>query len=577
MFESYEQILKDLEDLRDDTVLDKNEIFQEDFWDMRFCERELPDDFFDILGESFNEDKCVKLADANYIVGGVETSRLHYMDYTSGEVHVGPKESTPLKYVIHHDEEIVKPVMSWFIETDVLQKKKDFPMVEIARPIIDRSKVRPERHYVVQSAFMTKGYYLYNPTVLESKHCGVFGGMVADNPRTSAEEDYDKQKIFLSFKDASVGMEDYVAMQFNPYTPFSIRYIKTIEIKDYVATGKYEYGGREYFFRYDLKDKRYRIHSMEWQAMIGSNIDAYVPYDLVSDHDFIKVFDFFGSKDIDYSEFRDNVNRFSSFFIEPLMSDRVPEKPYSFIGPWEGKLQYGVGKEFVLPYLGDRIIDQTSQEDMEYEEVTHLTKFTYKFLQIRKFCNQCYDRKSYGSVNECECDKGGKYRRVTYQYTSDFYYSRKPDRVFVKMRSGQYRFHVFKMRMKNHYTNGKYSLVYSPCYVTLLDAIRLYAHDEDFKEMLPLTVVNLNASRVNITTEVADDCFEDYLQLVSEQFVQDGVIVMRVDKEGIPVEEFKKICVYEEGLTFFIVKCAQEDLCDIMRAFKRIGVQPTFL
>lgn len=279
--------------VKDEEPCNEDDICENGFFDREFMDRELPDSLFDELIDRYAGDPCVQVLKTHNMVGETQISKLVFVNYEDDVIETGSRDLIPLNYYIDHDEKSVIPVMEWITRTMICNEFVDFPYVHPAKVHIDRSKKLADQHYQIQTLFMQHGYSLFEPTTFERKHCSTYGSYTARYCENTDDIPYDdKIKVFLSYRDIveTDVKSNYVAMQFNPCHPMAINKIKKIEKKEMVYEGIYEWNDREYYFRFDLMDVRYRVHSSEWQTFLGFFNPAYEVFDLVSDHDFIDVF-----------------------------------------------------------------------------------------------------------------------------------------------------------------------------------------------------------------------------------------------------------------------------------------------
>lgn len=480
----------------EDELCNDEDIFSNGFMDREFADEKLPAYLFDELIENYKSDPCIMILKENNYVEGIEVSKLAYINYEEDTIEVGSKELEDLKYDIVHDKNYGVATMEWMVRTMMCNEYKDFPMELPCDVHIDRKKKNIETHYQIQSLFMSKGYRLLNPTELERKHCSTYGSMCSNYEERINDEPYNEDtKVFISYRDCGNIKRNYVAMQFNPTHPLSLRMIRKINRRGLRYEGIYEWNGREYVFSYNLEDKRYRIHSDMWQRLLGFYVKDYEIFDLVSDHDFIDVFT--STRQLLVTVKEDEFKGSDFVCVEPFVTDRMPDEGYSAIGPWEGVINRGVSKMTYVPYLSFPI---KCEDVCEYIEVTNLVRDTNNGLRVRSHCDKCIMTKSYAEKRKCECDERLQYKLYPYENMEEYYVIHNPFRVFCKyggkikpedFSKSSYNFMRFEGLLNTYPSNGKESIVYSPQFINLMDVFPIRKWQPKLFEFAPLTYERL--------------------------------------------------------------------------------------
>jgi len=308
-------------------------------------------------------------------------------------------------------------------------------------------------------------------------------------------------------------------MQFNPFHPKSITYIKSIHQKKKKFYGIYVWNNKEFQFDYDLEDKRYRLHSDVWRQQIDMPDYFCECFDLVGSYDFIddilydpKV-EKFVTEDMEFIDKRkDDV---PPIFLEPFFSVRQPEGVYSVIGPWEGKISLGIpdkGK-FYVPYITTQLDPKglINDNDEKYMDITQLCSMKNGIIDVRRFCDLCKYSKTYDSVYRCQCDTS-TYRmdRSKLFKTGDEVYVRDYGdeiSVFYPDSTGSLFYRKFKGRLMGCPYDGKNSLVYS---YRLIPIVTMLSVDKKklLQEFIQLTVM-FPADLVPLDLKLERDYVED--------------------------------------------------------------------
>jgi len=475
-----------------------HEICDNDFFDSRYMSRELPDDFFEMAAGHFSEDPIIKYANTNVIVNGVEGSNFHYIDYDSNVIMLGPKDVCDPLYYIEHDEEVVEPVLAWY-ENFCNGSNAIFPDVAIAQPIVPPNKLEKIKDFTIQRYMMERGYVLCNPSYSEVKHLSFLGDMASDHPYTSDELDFSSlsptRKRFYPYVNYISDEAQIVTMQFNPYHPMSLSWIKSFEkIGEYRAIGEYVQDGRVYTFDYDFYDTRYRVHSDQWMTLVGTDNCVYERFDLVGNFDFLQDFSYIDTvtkvyHDLydGYKERENTIKRgiiartsiIQPFFVEPFDTEREPYPGYSVIGPWQGKLIPGVRDSFYSPYMTPRL-DVVIEGD-KYRDVTDKCVLTDSELIVGDehfdLSNTYqYYIKRYGNATR----RHGSRPKDTVPF-SGF-------QVFVRDVNGDQNFIKVPYRVYSYPYNGQSSIIYPMRFASMISVLSMDKYTT-MKEFLPLAVL----------------------------------------------------------------------------------------
>jgi len=157
-----------------------------------------------------------------------------------------------------------------------------------------------------------------------------------------------------------------VALQFNPFHLNAVKYIVEMDVSNWenfgYVVGKYRIKGREHLFKFDLSDIRYRIHSDNWMRNLKLDSESkyfYSKFDMVS----TRPFDGWMQKFSEGVVLDTNV-------IGSLISNRVPLRGYSIMGPWKGDIRPGNSDKFYGPAITPRI-SQTLGSKVRFKVQTY--------------------------------------------------------------------------------------------------------------------------------------------------------------------------------------------------------------
>jgi hypothetical protein len=456
--------------------------YENDIFSSEYKDRELPDDFFTKEAGLFAEDKLVFCRKDPVMIGDQISSFFMKMNYENDSVEMGPREAEDFKYVIEHDIANVEPVFKWYLKF-MKGSMAPFPYFEPAKPIFPPAALKVTKYFAVQKNMMIKGFALGNPSYSEIQNLSPYGPLYSRSCKTQYDMDMsecgDNDKIFFAYNDIKNSPSTRtVSMQFNPFHPRSIPLIKKLFQKDKVFSGFYEYNGRELKFEYDLTDNRYRIHSDVWLSLMHGGVDPLVEcYDLVGTYDFRQ--DISGTEaDKSFIDekctFRDSINSVPSsiepVFLEPFISDVIPPKDYSVIGPWNNRITLGVSDHFFVPYSTVRYESKNvlnKSIDTPYVDISRLVTFTEKVISVIKFCFKCLGNKLSGDFRKCDCES--KTSRLTYDRALKksknlpFFFRDYGDYIsaFFSHKNGNIFFRLIEERVPGFPTNGKESIVYA--------------------------------------------------------------------------------------------------------------------
>jgi len=165
-----------------------------------------------------------------------------------------------------------------------------------------------------------------------------------------------------------------VALQFNPFQLNAVKYIVEMDVSNWenfgYVVGKYRIKGREYLFNYDINDIRFRMHSDVWMKNVKLDSESkyfYSKFDMVSTRKFDGWMQNFGEGVL-----------LNTNIIGSMVSDRVPHRGYSVIGPWFGYLRPGHSENFYGPAITSRLRRDASSKVrfkvMSYEYLMNIIR-----------------------------------------------------------------------------------------------------------------------------------------------------------------------------------------------------------
>jgi len=415
-----------------------------DFFDDKYLDEQLPDDFFTKHAVRFAQDVQVYVARDPPMIRNVETSVYQKFLYDQDAIAAGPKFLQEQKYSIIHDEKVVDSVYDWYCEFEE-GSRKIFPNVEISSPIFSKNSYDTKKSFLLQKYFMSQGFSLVDPTFGECDELVDVGRMVSEHPLKACVENVFRPDDLMfssyNYKEKHASKGRLVGMEFNPYHPVSVTRLQTLHVDGYVSTGTYLMGGKIYDFRYDLQSKLYRVCSDQWLPAVQCDPYLVEMFDLVANFDFFsflrittkETYMYFDSVTGDFStaerkKISTLVPRRSVLqpvFIEPLITTREPTPGYSIVGPWEGELQYGIRDRFYVPFVTPSIPSIRNDHVSHFRDVTKFFVRTlvtkspirkYFKFDKREWCDHCFHWKDFYSPRKCTCDFFSKYTENTLPY-----------------------------------------------------------------------------------------------------------------------------------------------------------------
>jgi len=463
------------------TFVSPTSIYTNDFFDSDFAEEELSDDLFVEYASRFQDDPIVYCLKEPLIIqkrksdsgddqdNYLKSSLLHKVDYDSGEILVGPRDSGRLNYEIDHDEGVVDCVLDWYLKY-LDGGNYIFPDVPVAFPNFSSRALEKRKSYYLQAFFLDNGFALYEPSYGEVDVLRTRGQFVSLEP---SQEGVDKltdsnRLLFFSKDNDFLDLDkkhNCVGIQFNPFHPMSIHRVKSlVRESEHVFFGEYEMFGRVKSFRYDFLDTRYRLHSDIWIPMLAlSDPGFYECFDIVGSYDFLDDIRYRLSDTCEFihiDEFCVPKTIVEPLFVEPFSTQRVSRRCYSVIGPWEGSIDFGYSRDFYVPYVTQRIRNngklQSSFVDIS-SRVSHQVKDGFF---VRRICEKCQDDFDL-------CSHSVSFYRFDDSIVDIYYKYRDKDKKLVVFQdiegcSDGFSFIKFPGRVRSYPSNGTFSLTYGP-------------------------------------------------------------------------------------------------------------------
>jgi hypothetical protein len=302
---------------------------------------------YEYLGERFKDDDLI------YVLSKEATppncGRLAYLDFDRERFVVAPDHVSPPRYEIKPD---YFPIETMFENFDKFEAgdMRPYTYVPVANPIIPTNKLYDcDEHKMIDTAMITRGYQILDPTPGQAGMCD------SSNSKPYSDDLSGKYFDRYSLKICSPAAQRpdtwIIGLEFNPFNPRSAKMIQKIEwVSNTVVEGAYEYRGKLFRFKYDLRCPYFRYHSDIWMKKLDLNMSVQNHYQMF---DMVCLKRFFEEEKVERNYgIGDN---FFSVMIEPIITDRVPYLAYSVIGPWKGAIERGISKDSCyLPYLTPR-------------------------------------------------------------------------------------------------------------------------------------------------------------------------------------------------------------------------------
>lgn len=318
--------------------IDFDELFENQFLDGEFRDRELPDSLFADMYQELKDIPGVIVLQPNVLVD-MDVSRLGLVERNYAgdmEIILGPKDvETQEKIYITPDYAPAIEVLkySFALETEH-HSDKTFPDIPIAHPTIPKSaKELTPATYHLENYMSVRGAICYDPSyAFKEKHDNanfIEPCKISMMRKQVMEKLREQSFVFSSRVDISTKMKKvrFVSIQFNPFHPGASLYIDE-DLRDdgRVVEGYYYWGRRREKFRFDRMSKLYRLHSDVWLGILSRESHYLGIFDLVSN------FDFIGSLPGLSSILRTDYYYSSPYVIEGYYTSQPNGNPYSCMG-----------------------------------------------------------------------------------------------------------------------------------------------------------------------------------------------------------------------------------------------------
>lgn len=358
---------------------DFDAVFENNFYDPEFKDRELPDDLFMEFYNDLKETPGIIVLQP-HVLQERDVSRLVYVETTpTGDVEftMGPKDVEPKEKVyLTPDYTPAIAVLKYSFELDKNPEKDiQFPDIPIAHPTIPKSAneltpsfLQLEKYMYSRSAIIYDPSYDFkqereNESYIEPCSDSMLKKQVMDKLQP-------KSFIFSARKDISRRMSftRYVTLQFNPFHPGACQHIEH-DFKDdgRIITGYFQWGRRRQKFRFDRESTWFRLHSDVWLGVLSREYHYLGVFDMVGNFDFIKELPGLQGvlkKDYYYS---------SPYVIEGYHTKETHESPYSCIGMNRGPGYYrSYAQTYPLPI---KLSDELSNfEDISSDYIVQIVE-----------------------------------------------------------------------------------------------------------------------------------------------------------------------------------------------------------
>jgi len=441
---------------------------------------------YESVSLSHKEDPCIKVLTEKVYMDDMECSRICMIDPDKDNLHVGLSYQGDMPYELDEDWTGVNAIFQFCKGSDFKYGSRDFPDVPMARdPFPENQHSRPYEEYPLERSMIARGIRILDPSI------GCYQSLSRDHVlfTLSERDDYepweDEGVYFSPIIDYD--KKNVINFQFNPFHPMAIYMIRSAEWRDSVLVGTYEYRKKIISFKFDLNDKRWRIHSEDWRQILPNLIGALEVFDMVSFFDFANVL-----------KLRTQMRSVEPYVIEPIVciGKGDPPYPYSYIGPYSDSVERGVGKWLRSPYSRYSMEKKSEDQMRKYVEVTKLGRYfhidnTFSFFGVvYHFKGDLIDSSDlfFRSVKR---EKGGEpvyYYRAFIEENGKLYnrIKDKSGKLWKSLQKGdRYDFMFVECHFSSFPRNTDGSIIYPYNCIALIDAIRA---EEEYHEFLPMFV-----------------------------------------------------------------------------------------
>jgi len=527
----------------------KEELYEDEFLDERFQDRELPEDFFkDYFSQNCKEDVDLIVPIERKKFNTTELSSVGSIENveTQPTFLFGSKYVKEAMYDIKPDYEPAVIVMQYFFDY-MVNPNIMFPYVPVAQPSIPFSAQEKTISYVDVEILMDQvGALIYDPSYPYQDKRDNSYYIHPSNPENEIEQFelkmQEKKFVFSSrsyFKSWHVETYKVANYEFNPMHPLAAPYIRDYKDDGRVVTGHYKWGRRLKPFRFDRLDTRYRIHSEVWYTIFGSRHYYMAMFDIVSNFDILIYF-----PHLNDCMLKTPYNVYPERIIEGYSVFDYTKSPYSFM--MRERDEYSMNKEqWIVPYYSNIPI-QVRRRGEIYFDVTHL--FDLRYNVMSKYELMVMHRGS-GTV-VCLIMKGEHHRRykgnpsyfvqfslrcnIFHVYT-DIHYENCKTEVFLKC-EGCYFLGVPR--------NETGSLIKDPSIVSFQEYVQQIKMLSEDAEVVVRSMPIMDDK--DIFQEVVVRTAVDYTAGVCDQLDKEGKCTMAVGEDDEAKFDFSPGCIFDE-------------------------------
>jgi len=275
-----------------------------EMFDQRYRERELPDDLFSMFipqGISQQDDYFINKEYSE--IDDIECSRIEKIVMSDDPkedfiIEVGPKNMDRPHIYIEPDYIPGLVTLKWYMEFMMSKDPVMLPYIEVAKMNIPASAEEVQKPIKMFDVFFSqKEALIFGPTYSFTQENPSDKYVVADieeeaNIMMNTKMQLHAYRFVFSskypFRASTLNYPYRFAwMEFNPYHPLAPRLMQSYKIQGSVMTGTYRSGRKLKDFSFDKNDKKYRIHSEQWQALFPIAHRYMAVFDLVSNFDIV--------------------------------------------------------------------------------------------------------------------------------------------------------------------------------------------------------------------------------------------------------------------------------------------------
>jgi hypothetical protein len=357
-----------------------DELWEDDFLDINYQDRELPEDFFkELFVYKTQDDTDLIVPKERKRLGDLELSTVGSIENVEHcpTIMYGSKYVQQAQYEIRPDYEPAVIVMQYFFEY-MINPNVTFPYVPVAQPSVPFSAQEQTITFVdIEIVMDQAGALIYDPSYpYQDKRDNSYyvHATNQENEREQFELKMEEKKFIFSsrsyFKDWVVNDYRVACYEFNPMHPMAAPYIRDYKDNGRVISGHYKWGRRMKSFLFDRYDKRYRIHSEVWYTIFGSRQYYMAMFDIVSNFDLIKLL-----PQIAICAAKTIYNIYPERIIEGYSVYDYTKSPYSFMMKERDENQIEE-EQYIVPYYSNIPI-QVKRRGTKFYDVTHLYDLRY--------------------------------------------------------------------------------------------------------------------------------------------------------------------------------------------------------